>query len=241
MFRIAICDDDNIICNRIDQIIFDYGQKNKILIETEVFYSGENLCKYLDSENGFDLIFLDIEMMKMSGIDVGLKIRKERMDYDTKIVYITGTSQYTRQLLDLNPLLYIEKPFTEEAIIETVELALRLTNQLEGAFHFKIKNTNFKLKYSDILYFESMLRKILLVTQNGRFEFYGNLNELADQLPEYFVQIHRSYIINTKMIKAFLGNSVLMQNDVEIAVSQTYRSKLKEVEKMELQSRGLLK
>lgn len=241
MFRIAICDDDNIICNRIDQIIFDYRQKNKILIETEVFYSGEDLCKYLDSENGFDLIFLDIEMMRMSGIDVGLKIRKERMDYDTKIVYITGTSQYTRQLLDLNPLLYIEKPFAEEAIIETVELALRLTNQLEGVFHFKIKKNNFKLKYRDILYFESMLRKILLVTQNGHFEFYGNLNELTDQLPEYFVQIHRSYIINSKMIKAFLGNSVLMQNDVEITVSQPYRNKLKEVETMELRSRGLLK
>ena len=57
----------------------------------------------------------------------------------------------------------------------------------------------------------------------------------------YFVQVHRSYIINIKKVAAFLGDSVLMQNNVEIPVSQTYRNKLKEIEKIELESRGLLK
>lgn len=241
MFRIAICDDDNAICNHIDQIILDYRLQNKILIETEVFYSGEDLCKYLDLGNSFDLIFLDIEMMPMSGIDVGLKIRKEKMDYNTEIVYITGTNQYTRHLLDLNPLLYVEKPFTEDAIIEVLKLALRLADQLEGCFQFKINGFNYRQKFGEILYFESRLRKILLVTETRDFEFYRNLNELISDLPMYFVQIHRSYIINIKKVAAFLGNSVLMQNNVEISVSQTYRNKLKEIEKIELEARGLLK
>ncbi len=241
MFRIAICDDDNAICNRIDQIILNYSAKNKTLIETEVFYSGEDLCKYLDSENSFDLIFLDIEMMRMSGVDVGLKIRKEKMDYNTKIVYVTGTNQYTRHLLDLNPLLYIEKPFTEDAIIEALKLALRLADQLEGCFQFKVNGFNYGQKFSEILYFESRLRKILLVTEARDFEFYQKLNELVSDLPMYFVQVHRSYIINIKKVAAFLGDSVLMQNNVEIPVSQTYRNKLKEIEKIELEARGLLK
>ena len=241
MFRIAICDDDKAICNHVDQIIANYTHENKLSIETEVFYNGEDLCRHLNTESQFDLIFLDIEMTVMSGIDVGYEIRKKRSDYATELIYITGTSQYTRQLLDMRPLSYIEKPFADETIIEALELALRLSDELEGYFRFRIKGADYKLKFSEILYFESRLRKILLVTETKSYEFYRNLNQLITDLPKYYVQIHRSYVINIKKVTAFLGNSVLMQNDTEIMVSQTYKHRLKEIEKSELEARGLLK
>lgn len=241
MFRIAICDDDKTICNHIDQMIATYVKENKLHIEVEVFYSGEALCQHLDAGIQFDLIFLDIEMTAMSGIDVGYDIRKKRNDYNTELIYITGTNQYTRQLLDMRPLSYIEKPFTKETIIEALELALRLSDELEGYFRFKIKGQDYKLKFSEILYFESRLRKIFLVTETKSFEFYRNLNELIPDLPKYFTQIHRSYVINIKKVTAFLGSSVLMQNNIEIMVSQTYRKKLRAIEKSELEARGLLK
>lgn len=241
MYRIAICDDDKVICNQIDQIIYEYAQDNKLYIGTEVFYSGEDLCRFLDAEASFDLILLDIEMAEVSGIDVGNEIRKKRNDYNTEIIYITGNKQYTRQLLDLRPLRYIEKPFSRNTIIEALELALRLSDELEGYFHFKVKNSDFRLKFSEILYFESRLRKVLLVTESRTYEFYNSLNELFPKLPKYFVQIHRSYIINIKKVNAFCGNSVVMENNTEITVSQTYRHHLKDMEKSELESRGFLK
>lgn len=241
MYRIAICDDDKVICNQIDQIIYEYAQDNKLYIGTEVFYSGEDLCRYLDIETSFDLILLDIEMAEISGIDVGSEIRKKRNDYNTEIIYITGNKQYTRQLLDLRPLRYIEKPFSRNTIIEALELALRLSDELEGYFHFKVKGSDFRLKFSEILYFESRLRKVLLVAESQTYEFYNSLNELIPKLPTYFVQIHRSYIINIKKVRAFCGNSVVMENNTEITVSQTYRQHLKDIEKRELESRGLLK
>ena len=241
MFKVAVCDDDQVICSHIDQIIFNYARENKLHVETDVFYSGEALCRHLNMKSQFDLIFLDIEMTEMSGVDVGQEIRNHRNDYNTEIVYITGTSQYMRQLLDMRPLRYIEKPFGKEAIVGALELALRLSDQLEGYFHFKIKGRDYKLRFSQILYFESRLRKIVLVTDRNDFEFYSNLNELLPKLPEYFVQIHRSYIVNAKKVAAFLGNSVVMENGAEIVVSHTFRKPLKEVEKLELASRGLLK
>ncbi len=79
MFRIAICDDDKAICNHVDQIIANYTHENKLSIETEVFYNGEDLCRHLNTESQFDLIFLDIEMTVMSGIDVGYEIRKREV------------------------------------------------------------------------------------------------------------------------------------------------------------------
>ena len=241
MFRVAICDDDNAICNHIDQIILNHGKENKLQIQTEVFYSGKELCKHLDSDSQFDLIFLDIEMPGLSGVDIGQRIRKTKNDYNTELIYITGTNQYMRQLLDLRPLRYIEKPFTKETITEALELALQLADQLEGYFRFSIKGADYKLKYGEILYLESRLRKIFLVTQKGNFEFYGNFNEQIDELPRYFVQIHRSYIVNINRVMAYLGNSVLMENSDELIVSQTYRNRLKEIEKIELKLRGVLK
>lgn len=79
MFRIAICDDDKTICNHIDQMIANYTRENKLHIETEVFYSGEDLCRHLNAESQFDLIFLDIEMTVMSGIDVGYETVKREV------------------------------------------------------------------------------------------------------------------------------------------------------------------
>ncbi len=58
-------------------------------------------------------------------------------------------------------------------------------------------------KFSEILYFESRLRKILLVTETKSYEFYRNLNELITDLPKYYVQIHRSYVINIKKLQRF--------------------------------------
>ncbi len=110
-------------------------------------------------------------------------------------------------------------------------MALRLSDELEGYFRFRIKGADYKLKFSEILYFESRLRKILLVTETKSYEFYRNLNELITDLPKYYVQIHRSYVINIKKVTAFLGNSVLMQNDTEIMVSQTYKHRLKKKSK----------
>ena len=77
MFRIAICDDDKAICNHVDQIIANSHMRINYLLKQKCFYNGEDLCRHLNTESQFDLIFLDIEMTVMSGIDVGYEIRKK--------------------------------------------------------------------------------------------------------------------------------------------------------------------
>ncbi|MBO0545513.1 response regulator [Clostridium botulinum] len=65
MFKVAICDDEPVICGDIENVLLNYQKYNFEEIEIEVFYSGEELCRYMEKEQSFDLIFLDIEMKEM--------------------------------------------------------------------------------------------------------------------------------------------------------------------------------
>ena len=87
--KIAICDDDKKICTQIESTLLEYAEKFMQNIEVLVFFSGEDLIEYMNKGNIFQLIYLDIEMKKMNGVDVGKYIRKILKDYATEIVYIS--------------------------------------------------------------------------------------------------------------------------------------------------------
>ena len=77
VFQIAICDDEQTICSQIEKIILNYFKTTPQKVKIEVFYSGERLCEFIEKEHSFDLIFLDIELERINGIEVGMKIREE--------------------------------------------------------------------------------------------------------------------------------------------------------------------
>lgn len=82
MFRIAICDDEPIICSQIERIILDYGRKISHNIDVDVYFSDEELYRFLEDGIYYDMIFLDIELKKLNGIGVG---KKFAMTYAFKI------------------------------------------------------------------------------------------------------------------------------------------------------------
>ncbi len=93
MLNIAICDDVRAICHFIENALIQYTQANKIRAEIEVFYDGTDLYDFICREHGFDLIYLDIEMPSLSGIELSRNIRSVLCDSDTEIVFVSGTTQ----------------------------------------------------------------------------------------------------------------------------------------------------
>ncbi len=85
MFRIAICDDDQAIGSQIEKVLLKYSKTACLEIDITVFYSGEELYRYIESGHGFDLIYLDIEMELMDGLEVGKRIRNVMKDHKTEI------------------------------------------------------------------------------------------------------------------------------------------------------------
>jgi len=172
MFKIAICDDVPSVCSDLKAMITD--MKNNLIIEEiiiDTFYSGEALIDNIKEENLYDLIFLDIELGKINGVEVGHIIRKQMEDYVTKIIYISSKDIYDRQLFDVQPLHFLKKPIDSKKVFDDIQLAMKISEKENRNFEFKSFRNTIKVPYRDILYFESRGRKVFLVGTKNNYTF----------------------------------------------------------------------
>ena len=230
MFRIAICDDVKSICNEIKNIILEDKELQNEKIKIDIFNNGETLIEELRENTQYDLIFLDIELGEINGVEVGHIIRDDMEDYTTKIVYISGKNSYDRQLFDVQPMKFISKPIEEEKVIKAVLLAIKMFDKENKAFEFKNFKSTVKVLYSEIIYFESDKREIKIVCVKETYRFYGKMEEIKKHLPEFFIQPHRSYIVNYEQIKHFKPDELIVFTDDRIPISQSKRREIKEIQ-----------
>lgn len=223
MFRIAICDDEKDMCNTIEKLLLAIAGESGIPTDTEIFYSGKSLFRYLSQGNCFDLIFLDIEMDEMSGIDISEKLRKDLGDIDTEIVYVTCTTQYDRKLFDYHPLAFIAKPPEAQQLRRALELGLKKRNLRHPYFSFTYNRQTHRIPYKEILYFESVDRKVNITTTQAVHSYYGNLSDIVKSLPAFFCQVQRSYVINLHHIAQYGSREVTMNDEVKISIGKSYR------------------
>ncbi|HGG0418075.1 response regulator transcription factor [Clostridium botulinum] len=231
MFKVAICDDEPVICGDIENVLLNYQKYNFEEIEIEVFYSGEELCRYMEKEQSFDLIFLDIEMKEMNGVEVGRKIRQEMDDYLTKIVYISGKDSYDRQLFDVQPMHFLSKPINRKKIIADLNLAMKLLQKQRFVFSYKKGYEILRVPIKNIIYFESLNRKIKIVTTRGEDMFYGAIDEIFNRVARYqFIRIHRSYVINYIHVSRFKYEEVIMSSSSCLPIGQSRRSEVRKLQ-----------
>jgi DNA-binding LytR/AlgR family response regulator len=99
MYRIGICDDGENICTEIENTIRAYAQEHEIEMEIDTWNSGEHLCRNLEQGEELDLLFLDIELISLTGIDVGNFIRNGMDNRGMQIVYISSHATYAQQFI----------------------------------------------------------------------------------------------------------------------------------------------
>lgn len=228
MTKVAICDDDLFICTQIEDILTSYAKQSFIKISVDCFYSGESILRFFDRGNSFDLIYLDIELGKINGVEVGQYIRKIRKDYITDIVYISGKDSYYRQLFDVQPLNFIEKPIDPQFVINSLKLSLEKRKKSTGFFEYQKGNETYKTEIDNILYFESMNRKIKIVTTNQEDYFYRNMEEILILVSKYsFLRIHRSYLINCTHISILGYAEAVMSNGTVLPISRSRRQEIR--------------
>ncbi len=232
MLKIAVCDDNHYLCIEIEQVILDYSIQRNIKIDIEVFYDGKELINYIENQHSFDLIFLDIELKTTTGIEVGTTLRKKLDDYITKIVFISSKTGYERQLFDVQPLNFLDKPIDKEKILNCIDLSLKLLDKEKKKLKYKVGKEYKQIAFQDILYFENKLRKVKITTLDGTDEFYGTLANIKSQLPNIFLTTHNSYIVNYNYIKKISGDSILMINEMIIPIS---KRNLKDIQQFQIQ------
>ena len=231
MFKIAICDDVPSVCSDLKAMIMD--MKNDLIykeITIDTFYSGEALIDNIKEENLYDLIFLDIELEKINGVEVGHIIREQMEDYVTKIIYISSKDIYDRQLFDVQPLHFLKKPIDSKKVFDDIQLAMKISEKENRNFEFKSFRNTIKVPYRDILYFESRGRKVFLVGTKNNYTFYGNIKDLEEVLPKFFIHPNRSYFVNYEFVTCFKFEELIMTDGSIIPISRNKRKEIRELQ-----------
>lgn len=240
MFKIAVCDDIKVTCDELKEIILSKA-KGALYenISVDIFYSGDALISDIGEGNLYDLIFLDIELGgKINGVEIGHIIRDEMDDYITQIVYISSKNNYDRQLFDVQPLHFLQKPIDVSKLLNDIRLAIKILGKGNKIFEFKNLRNTVKVPYKDILYFESKGREISLVSCKMQYTFYDNIQELSKVLPDFFIYPHRSYLVNYGLIACFKFEELIMSNGDIIPISRNKRKEIRNLQ-MIFEKKGL--
>jgi len=227
LLQIAICDDNIPTCALVEDILLKCKKTMTLNLHIDVFYSGTALIEYLDAGNVYDLIFLDIEMDSVNGIEAGKHIRSSLEDHSTEIVYISGSNSYDRQLFAVQPLDFIPKPVKEDAVINVLTIALKRKGRLGNVFQYQKEGAIFKIPIEKILYFESKGRKVEITTTTDVDEFYGTLKSIAERVPkQQFVQINRYMIINYQHATRITSDEVTLSNGKSYSIGRSKKEEL---------------
>ena len=228
--RIAVCDDDRRFCSEMKGILEQYEESKGIYIEIGLFSDGRELCKSLKRGERYDLVFLDILMEQVNGVEAGKFIRNVMEDDDTKIVYVSSDEEHTVELFQNQPTDFLKKPVRIRRVFQTLDTIQRSGRKRQNQFFYKQGKLIHAIPYSDIIYYQSVGRKIQIHTPKEIYEYNGKLSQiLGDGLPSDFICIHKSYIVNRNYILGRMYNKVyLKEEDTWLPVSQIYRKQVRE-------------
>lgn len=224
--RIAICDDNMNHINIIENYIHDL---RKTSIECDAYQSGEELIRsFRDGEEQYDVIFLDMEMEQLNGIETANYIRE--IDEHVIIVFVTSHTEYMRDSFKCAPFRFLVKPVdVEEFKTVFYDISKKLSKQRK-VFAFTENKAKIRLYCDDIIYCESQDHWIWIHTKDKVYKICKSLTELHSQLDkEMFCRVHKSYIINFLYIKSIKDNDAeLYHCDKTIAISRSYKKEVLE-------------
>lgn len=221
MIKIAICDDESNILNNTKELIENYSQK-EILIET--YTNGEELLK---SNTNFDIIFLDIDMEGINGIETAKKIRE--YDKQVKIIYITNYTDYTYSAFSVHAFGYLVKPLKPKELYHQLDEALSyIEEDNDQTLEFVTNEGVVRIDIKNIYYFEYQSRKVIMKTTDSKYLLKQKISEIASKMEPYgFAIPHKSFSVNLYNVKSIKGYEVYIMDGSIIPLSQKKSSEFR--------------
>ena len=228
MLKIAICDDEKNVCYYIEKRTRDYLAKIDEEADLAVFYDGAPLmeeCK--NNPDAFDIIFLDIKMKTINGVDCAKDLRETGVK--ALIVFVTSSAEYVFSGYEVKAFRYILKTDLVNAFDRILgECLSELSKSADSFYTVKTASSVKNISLNDILYFESNKRVLVAHTKNDEYSFYGKLDEVEKELNgKDFIRTHQSYYVNARKIKSVEKDSVQLQNGEILPVSKSRASAVK--------------
>ncbi|MCC0645542.1 MULTISPECIES: LytR/AlgR family response regulator transcription factor [unclassified Clostridioides] len=224
MLNIVICEDDFIFRDKlkvyVEVILKDIDKQFEII----TFNCGEDLIENYPEDT--HIFFLDIEMDKLSGMDIARKIRE--VDCNSEIIFTTAVVDYIQDGYEVRAYRYLIKPIEFNELKKHVLSCVEdLTKRNENNLIIQNKGTVYKISIDSITYIEVRDKDITIHTIDQSYDIKKSLSKIEKELNERnckFYRCHKSYLVNMNHIQ-YIKQNVVLVNNAEIPVS---RSKIKD-------------
>lgn len=215
------------------QIIENYVQQIDYLSLVATYRKPLEAIDYLGQQD-VDLVFLDIQMPQLNGLDFFRALQKPPM-----VIFTTAFREFAVESYELNAIDYLLKPISFPRFLKATQKAYGLLAntaaeaQQEEEIFIKAENKIFKVKPQDICYVESFKDYVVIHLQNqNSLTSYQQLGQFEKQLNgKDFLRIHRSFVINLTYVNAFDSSFVYLQ-DKMLPIGKTYKAQVQEVLKI---------
>jgi DNA-binding LytR/AlgR family response regulator len=224
--RIAVCDDEEIHQNIILALLKKWAANANIEIDIAAFDNAEELLM-LWEDVVFDILVLDIEMKKLSGMEFAKAIRC--IDEDVIIIFVTSHVSYSLEGYDVNPLHFLMKPLDEKKFCSVLDKA-NIIYKLKGKNSFVLHTESglIKMSVNKILYISMYSHNAEIYTDDETYVARMTINELLQSLPTHFINCHRSYIINMLKVVCVFDDHAVISGDITIPISRGRLKKVRE-------------
>ena len=217
MIHIAICDDEQHMSDHIKAFVSDFFRKKNREIHLRTFSNGEELLNY---DGQIDILFLDIQMKDMDGMETARKLRADK--FRGFLIFITVLKEMVFQSFEVQAYDYLVKPVDEKQFEKTMErLYTSIQNASEDSLLVQKGYEAHIIPKDEIVFCEIIDRIVYLNLVSGEVvDYYERIENLEIKLGSNFFRCHRSYLINLKHLKGYKNGTAYMDNGKEVPVSR---------------------
>lgn len=221
--QIGICDDSadaRLALRAALERALDRRQSEGAFLE---FSSGEGLLRWMEKHAGeLDLVFLDLEMGELGGMETARRLREA--DEGLQLVFVTGYTDGVFDGYSVGALGYLMKPPQPKQLDSVLARAAEaLTRDFDSTFICRSGETLYRIPKKAILYFASDRRRVTCVSVVRTYTFYGKLDEVERDVGDGFVRVHQRYLVRAGAVDRIEGTQVFI-GDTALPVSRACRS-----------------
>lgn len=222
--NIAICEDNACEAALIRRLLQEYFEKNGFIGDIHTFKSGEELLAVF-SAGFFDVVFMDIYMDGISGMEAAKKMRET--DPFFALIFITVSENHAMEAFNLRACGYVSKPVKPEAVAAAFGQCQSVFLKNARFIQVISDRQNIKIPLIKVIYIEVYGRNVLFHTPDSIIKTAASLDEIEKELGKPFLRCHRAYLVNMNHIDKIREQDILMKNGETVPMRQRGRTELR--------------